>query len=109
MISLPASVYLILLNDSSIQRTIERSLSMVARGYICDQNGNELDEFPVTYRALLLDVEEDWRAVVRNLIVNAKDPNQGVVTEKVFTAFVKTIEPVCRTHSGPKSSEHLGG
>lgn len=83
-IYLPSSAYLTVLADSSIQRMIERSLSLVAKGYIHDQNGNELDELPITYRALLLDVEEDWRAVVRNLIVNAKDPNQAIITNKIF-------------------------
>lgn len=83
-IHLPSSAFLIVQTDPSIQQTIQRSLNLVARGYINDQNGNELDEVPIRYRVLLLDLEEDWRAVVRNLIVNAKDPNQGLITEKVF-------------------------
>ena len=83
-IYLPSSAFLIVQADSSIQQTIQRSLNLVAKGYITDQNGGELDEVPVTYRVLLLDIEEDWRAIVRNLIVNANDPNQGVITEKVF-------------------------
>lgn len=88
-IRLPSSAYVLVQADLSTQQTIQRSLSLVAKGYIRDQNGYELDEVPVTYQVLLLDVEEDWRAIVRNLIVNAKDPNQGVVTEKVFKRVQK--------------------
>lgn len=88
-IKLPSSAYILVQADPSIQKAIQLSLSSVAEGYIHDQNGYELDEVPVTYQVLLLDVEEDWRDIVRSLIVNAKDPNQGIVTEKVFSRAQK--------------------
>jgi hypothetical protein len=83
-IDLPSSAHSIIHNDKSIQDVISRSLTYVGRGYITDQNGNALDSFSIEYRLRLVEPEDSWRAVVRNLIVNAKDPNQGAITEKVF-------------------------
>jgi hypothetical protein len=83
-IHLPSSSYLLVQNDSNVRQIIQRSLNLIGRGHISDQDGNDMAEIPIAYRVKLLDVEDDWRSVVRNLIVNAKDPNQGVITEKVF-------------------------
>ena len=38
----------------------------------------------IEFRIKLLDVEENWQQKVKELIVNAKDSNQAIVTEKVF-------------------------
>ncbi|HVG44512.1 MAG TPA: hypothetical protein VM890_07275 [Longimicrobium sp.] len=83
-ITLPSSAYLMVHSDPKIQSIICTSLSLTARGHITDQNGNHILKLPVVYRIKLLDIEPSWREVVRNLIVNSKDSNQALISEKLF-------------------------
>ena len=77
--------------DGKARQALESTLKIAAKGRLRDRNGNDTDDFSIEFRVKLLDVEDDWRAVVKELIVNAKDSNQGVVTEKVFTRAKKQV------------------
>lgn len=90
-VDLPPSAYIYVSTDTSLKRTIEETLRFLCAGYLYDQNGNRLDNLEIEYRIKLLDVEQDWRAIVKELIVNAKDANQGTVTEKVFSREKKQV------------------
>jgi hypothetical protein len=38
----------------------------------------------IEFNILLIDIEEDWKNVIKGLIADSKNPNQGLITEKVF-------------------------
>lgn len=68
---------------------IKRTLLGVCKGHIFDSNGDIVDVtdgsvFSFEVRVALIDVEEDWKNVARRLIDEARNPNQGIITEKVF-------------------------
>ena len=65
---------------------IVKTLVGVCKGHVYDSDGRSIDstDFPVSFRVALLEVEEGWRDVTRNIIVGLQDPNQGVITEKIF-------------------------
>jgi len=80
----PVSSLTIIISDESIKEDINKTLSFICRGYITDEHNHAIDRLYIQYRARLLNVEKDWRDIIRTLIVNAKNPNQGIVTEKAF-------------------------
>src|SRR5262245_52510180 len=90
-IDLPPSSFLLIHGDPSLKEALAKTLKAVARGYITDQNGNEVSDPAVEFRMKLLDAEEGWKAVVRDLIVNYKDANQALVSEKVFKRAGRTL------------------
>lgn len=59
------------------------TLRLVANGQVMDQNDHPIvvEELVFEYRVKLLDIDGDWRQVVKDLIVNPKDANQGVISE----------------------------
>jgi hypothetical protein len=63
---------------------IRGSLAWVIRGHLNDQNGNSISNPTIELRIRLMEPEDNWRQVVQELIVNAKNPNQGGITEKLF-------------------------
>lgn len=85
ILNLPHTAYIIVRNDDELKQSIANTLSFVCHGYYVDQNDNVLDSIPVDYRVKLLDAPEGWRSIARDAILNAKDPNQGFVTEKMFS------------------------
>ncbi len=80
MFDIPISMYSVVKNSDHMRTVMERAMRSVALGRILTDGG----EFEFQYRVKLLDVEEDWQNAVRSLIANADNPNQGVVTEKMF-------------------------
>ena len=93
IVDMPPSAYPFVTDDNNIKRIVEKTLRSVASGHLFDQNGKPLppEEIGVEYRIKLLDVEENWREVVKEMIVNARDANQGSVTEKVFAREKKQV------------------
>ena len=83
-VDLSPSSTLYLADSSKYKQTLESTLQLVSRGHLSDQNGNTIDELKIEFRIRLIDAEENWREVVKELVANAKDPNQGTITEKVF-------------------------
>jgi hypothetical protein len=90
-VDLPPTAVTYVHTDGKARQILESILKIAAKGRLHDRNGNGLDDFKIEFRVKLLDIEDDWRAVVKELIVNAKDTNQGVVTEKVFTRAKKQV------------------
>jgi hypothetical protein len=81
----PTSVYGYVKNNESIRKIMERAMTTVSQGRIYDDNDNVLNDLPFNYRTKLVNIEEGWQNVIRNLIANAQDPNQAFITEKAFT------------------------
>lgn len=65
---------------------IEETLFEIFEGHIYDSADMLVknSELKVAFRIALLKVEEGWKNIVRRMILEAQDPNQGVITEKVF-------------------------
>ena len=77
---IPASSYALVNNDDLIKNLMERAIRAVSVGHI----NAAPEELEFEYRVKLIEPEEDWREVVRELITHKTHPNQGIVTEKVF-------------------------
>jgi hypothetical protein len=91
IIDLAPSSFVLIKQNTSIQQIIDRTLNMVARGHIYDQNGVPIEHLEIEYRIKLLEPENDWQQIIRDLIANSNDPNQGVVTSKVFARDKKQV------------------
>ncbi|WP_437784489.1 hypothetical protein [Sorangium sp. So ce1097] len=83
-VDLPTAAYGYVTSDPATRRDLERTLKTIAKGHLTSQSGAPIGDFPVEFRVKLLDLEDDWRAIVKDLIVNTKDANQGEITEKAF-------------------------
>lgn len=90
-VDLPPSAHVHISRDESLKSVIERTLRHLCTGHLLDQNGNRFEEFDIEYRIKLLEPEPNWRDVVKELIINAEHPNQGTITEKVFSREGKPI------------------
>ena len=87
VLDVPISMYSKVKNDESLKTVMERALLAVCHGHLYDQNNDSVsvEDLPIEYRVKLVEVEDGWQNIVRKLIVNSEDPNQGLVTEKVFS------------------------
>src|SRR5262249_32947713 len=90
-VDLPPSARIYVESDASLKQILEQTLKMVAKGHFYDQNGDALDDIRVEFRVKLLDVEENWKEIIREQIVNAKNSNQGLISEKVFSRKGKQL------------------
>ena len=92
-VEIPPASYPYIAADPNIRQIMETTAGVVATGYLYDDNGNllESDAIKVEFRIKLLETEANWRDKVKELIVNAKDSNQGIVTEKVFARNKKSV------------------
>lgn len=81
---IPTSAYIYVKESPRIKQIMEQAIKYISQGRIFDYNGQPCDDLPFTYHVKLVKPEEGWQNVVRNLIANIQDPNQGIVTEKVF-------------------------
>lgn len=102
-LELPHSAFLMAKNDDAVRNTIESTLSLVCEGYCFDQNDNKISSFQPEYRLKLLELSPDWRDVIKNLIANAKDPNQGYVTELMFRKRSQPVVPYNEMKFGSQS------
>jgi hypothetical protein len=84
IIDLPLFSYLLLEGNGNLENSIIESFRFVSRGRIFDGNSNLHDDCPISFRLQLIEVESDWKDIIRELITNKKDANQGVVTETVY-------------------------
>lgn len=90
-IDLPPSAFPLVHGNPAIRDALTATLKTVAAGYVWDQNGNDVPDPEVEFRVKLLDPEAGWKAVARDLIVNYKDANQALVSEKVFKREGRTL------------------
>jgi hypothetical protein len=77
---LPVSIYATVKNSDHIRKLIERAMSSVCAGRILTEG----EWFAFSYRVKLMDVEDGWQNVVRELIASAQNANQGIISEKLF-------------------------
>src|SRR5262245_53502799 len=77
-IELPKESYHIMMNNQQFYKPLRSSLIYVCVGY--DGDG----DIELNLRIKPTDVDENWREQIRKLIIESKDSNQGIVTEKVF-------------------------
>lgn len=90
-IDLPPSAFPLIHGNTAFREALVKTLKAVARGHITDQNGSDLPDLAIEFRMKLIDAEEGWKSVARDLIVNYKDANQALVSEKVFKREGRTL------------------
>ncbi|MEB3249765.1 MAG: hypothetical protein VKK07_10515 [Merismopediaceae bacterium] len=83
-IGLPTFSWIYINNDERNQRIIEGAMRTIIQYNIFYDDGRLRDDIPLTYRVKLVEIEEGWQNIVKNLIANSQNPNQAVITEKVF-------------------------
>ena len=108
-LNLAALAYSHITTDVKVQQRIEGTLRAVAKGRFFDQNGNLVapEDIAIEYQIKLLEIEPDWQRMVRELIVNAKNSNQGNITEKVFTRHKKAVIPYNEMKFGSQSEVRI--
>ncbi|MBD2465189.1 hypothetical protein H6G89_29710 [Oscillatoria sp. FACHB-1407] len=77
---LPRENYKKIQENNPIKEILLKSFNFIAEGHIWD----DMSDFPVKFKMDLLEVEENWRDVIKRLITISKEVNQGLITEKVF-------------------------
>jgi hypothetical protein len=84
-VDITPSAQIYIATNPDLKEILEQTLKIVATGHFEDQNGNAINEIRIEFRVKLLDLDENWREVIKEKIVNSKDSNQGLISEKVFT------------------------
>jgi hypothetical protein len=90
-VHLPPACHQYVFANRTIENNLTSSLTHVVEGHLHDQDGDARGANTIEFGVRLLDVEDNWRSVVRELIANAKDPNQGVIAQKVFARVGKSM------------------
>jgi hypothetical protein len=80
-IDIPPSAFPLVAASQELQDALIRAFRTVNRGHAFDQNGNPVDKYEIVLRMKLLPVDENWKELARNLIVNRKGSNQALVSE----------------------------
>ncbi|MFB2974286.1 hypothetical protein ACE1CD_35430 [Aerosakkonema sp. BLCC-F183] len=88
VVEIPLLLYSTVTRDEAVQEILEQYFISIARGHIW----NCMDNFPISYRCKLIDIEENWQKTIKFLIAQSKDLNQALVTEKAFARQGK--EPI---------------
>jgi AbiJ N-terminal domain 3/Abortive infection C-terminus len=86
VIDLPISIYNLVEKSDYFKKEITKALNKIAHKNIRDM-GSELS---VEFRIKLIAIEENWKEKVQDLILNFKDPNQGVDIEKYIVELLNT-------------------
>jgi hypothetical protein len=89
--SCPTFAWIYVNNNEQIKKIMEYAMITVSLGNIQGDNGYPVNDLPLMYRVKLVEVEEGWQNIVKNLIANSQNPNQAVVTEKVFSKKERNI------------------
>jgi hypothetical protein len=88
IVEIPVSMYAYIASSQDNQSIIESTMLSVTCGIASSQFRVKQPSF--IYRVKLVDVEEGWQNIIKNLIANANNPNQATITEKVFFRENKT-------------------
>lgn len=83
-IDIPSSSFGMINKNENYKETLIRSLKTIANGHICDQNGDQVDDFEVSFRIQLIDIEPNWKSKVQELILNCTKVNQGLISNISF-------------------------
>src|SRR5215208_1395720 len=76
-LDIPPAAYNFVTGNEAYEEAIKQSLRIILKGRITSDED-------ILMRVKLVEVEENWKEVIRNIIVNTKDPNQASVTEILF-------------------------
>jgi hypothetical protein len=80
-VDVPTSAYSLVSGNPLLKQSLLKAGKTVATGYIYDHNDVPMSDPEVKLRVKLVEVERGWQAVAREMIVNAKGSNQGVVSK----------------------------
>jgi hypothetical protein len=76
-VNLPPAAYSYVKSNVPIEQAIKETLGEIIKGYLPKDIEIRID-------VKLLEVEENWKEIIRSLIANAKDPNQGTITDMIL-------------------------
>ncbi|HEX8325153.1 MAG TPA: hypothetical protein VF595_14720 [Tepidisphaeraceae bacterium] len=79
-VDVPASAYSLITGNHELRDTLVAAAATVADGRFSDGYGNVITA-DIAIRLKLVEVEKDWQAVARELIINFKGNNQGAVSK----------------------------
>ena len=79
-VDLPPSAAITVQTNSDLAEKLEKSLKVVARGYIEDQNGYPLDvdEITIKFRIKLMEPEEGWKENVRRSLSDDQESHMDI-------------------------------
>ena len=77
-IDVPTMAYEMIAGNVALKQTLVRAAKTVITGHIW------IEERSISLRIKLIQPEENWQSITRDLIVNYKGSNQGAITKKVF-------------------------
>jgi hypothetical protein len=83
--NVPTAMFGTVKNDEHIRKIMKRALLSISDGRLWDRDGCPVQDIKIVYRVKLIEVEDDWQNIVRDLIANSKKANQGIITEKMFS------------------------
>lgn len=83
IVDLPPSVYNFLIRNDKVRDTIKSAINVIGEGHFY-HNGEPAVDYLINFRIKLIEVKEGWKDIVRNIILNYKDPNQAIISEKVM-------------------------
>jgi hypothetical protein len=81
IIDVPTQAYDLVSGNPGMKQALIKAGKTVANGRMYDGNGGLLDDPEVKLRVMLMPVEDHWKEVVRDLIVNYKGTNQGTISK----------------------------
>ncbi|GFE72270.1 hypothetical protein [Chroococcus sp. FPU101] len=67
--------------NEKIRTLLSENFNFIAKGH----PWHDMSNFPIEYRVELMEVDENWQKIIKYLITNSKELNQGLVTEKCFS------------------------
>lgn len=79
-VDIPARSYSVVSSDDLVRKLLSDTLRTVLNGYV----ERPQETMSIMFRIKLKEPEEDWYNVVQHAISEMSNPNQGLVTEKVF-------------------------
>lgn len=90
-IDLPTYSYGIIANNTSYKEILSKSLLVVSKGYLVDQNGYINQNPIIEFRLKLLEIEDGWKEIIREKLANVKQMNQARISELVFARQGKEL------------------
>ncbi len=83
-VAVPTFSNAIVKKNERIRKVIEESVLALVVGRYWDTIEQARQYARVLFTIRLLDVEQGWQQIAKELIANATNPNQGIVTQKLF-------------------------
>ena len=90
-IDIPTYSYGMIANNASYKEILSKSLLVVSKGYITNQNGYIIDNPVIEFRLKLIEIENGWKEIIRERLVNIKQINQARISEIAFARQKKEL------------------